>query len=140
MYFNLLLKLKYDCEKKLNTLKFLLDLYISNKIFISMVFVLHQIELDLLRTLPNNRHYASVDSPGICKLRNVLLAYSWHNPSIGYCQVGVALTLNSYSRSKSVDSYSDYLPVPLPMFASYISNLHVIPPSSHFNSILTKIH
>lgn len=45
-----------------------------------------QIELDLLRTLPNNRHYASVDSPGICKLRNVLLAYSWHNPSIGYCQ------------------------------------------------------
>lgn len=105
-----------------------------------MVFVLHQIELDLLRTLPNNRHYASVDSPGICKLRNVLLAYSWHNPSIGYCQVGVALTLNSYSRSKSVDSYSDYLPVPLPMFASYISNLHVIPPSSHFNSILTKIH
>lgn len=45
-----------------------------------------QIELDLLRTLPNNRHYATVDSPGICKLRNVLLAYSWHNPSIGYCQ------------------------------------------------------
>lgn len=27
---NLLLKPKYDCEKKLNTLKYLLDLYISN--------------------------------------------------------------------------------------------------------------
>lgn len=33
MYFNLLLTLKYDCEKKLNTLKYLLDLYISNKNF-----------------------------------------------------------------------------------------------------------
>lgn len=64
-----------------------------------MVFVLHQIELDLLRTLPNNRHYATVDSPGICKLRNVLLAYSWHNPSIGYCQVGVALTLDTQGES-----------------------------------------
>ncbi|KAG7473390.1 hypothetical protein MATL_G00095280 [Megalops atlanticus] len=45
-----------------------------------------QIELDLLRTLPNNKHYASPESPGINKLRNVLLAFSWRNPDIGYCQ------------------------------------------------------
>lgn len=45
-----------------------------------------QIELDLLRTLPNNKHYASPDSEGIQKLRNVLLAFSWRNPDIGYCQ------------------------------------------------------
>ncbi|XP_060115895.1 TBC1 domain family member 2B [Heteronotia binoei] len=45
-----------------------------------------QIELDLLRTLPNNKHYASPTSEGIQKLRNVLLAYSWRNPDIGYCQ------------------------------------------------------
>ncbi|KAJ8037775.1 TBC1 domain family member 2B [Holothuria leucospilota] len=45
-----------------------------------------QIELDLLRTLPNNRHYDKITSPGIPKLRNVLLAYSVHNPAIGYCQ------------------------------------------------------
>uniref|UniRef100_A0A673NJE8 Death-associated protein kinase 2-like n=1 Tax=Sinocyclocheilus rhinocerous TaxID=307959 RepID=A0A673NJE8_9TELE len=45
-----------------------------------------QIELDLLRTLPNNKHYASPDSDGIQKLRNVLLAFSWRNPDIGYCQ------------------------------------------------------
>lgn len=45
-----------------------------------------QIELDLLRTLPNNRHYSSPASEGIQKLRNVLLAFSWRNPDIGYCQ------------------------------------------------------
>ncbi|KAJ8248748.1 hypothetical protein GJAV_G00227310 [Gymnothorax javanicus] len=45
-----------------------------------------QIELDLLRTLPNNKHYSSPESPGIHKLRNVLLAFSWRNPDIGYCQ------------------------------------------------------
>ncbi|XP_023673400.1 TBC1 domain family member 2B [Paramormyrops kingsleyae] len=45
-----------------------------------------QIELDLLRTLPNNKHYASPTAEGIQKLRNVLLAYSWRNPDIGYCQ------------------------------------------------------
>ncbi|XP_063053977.1 TBC1 domain family member 2B [Engraulis encrasicolus] len=45
-----------------------------------------QIELDLLRTLPNNKHYASPSSHGIQQLRNVLLAFSWRNPDIGYCQ------------------------------------------------------
>lgn len=45
-----------------------------------------QIELDLLRTLPNNKHFESIDSKGIEQLRQVLLAYSVHNPSIGYCQ------------------------------------------------------
>uniref|UniRef100_A0A8D0ZVK6 TBC1 domain family member 2B n=1 Tax=Sus scrofa TaxID=9823 RepID=A0A8D0ZVK6_PIG len=45
-----------------------------------------QIELDLLRTLPNNKHYSCPTSEGIQKLRNVLLAFSWRNPDIGYCQ------------------------------------------------------
>ncbi|XP_035252016.1 TBC1 domain family member 2B [Anguilla anguilla] len=45
-----------------------------------------QIELDLLRTLPNNKHYSSPESQGIHKLRNVLMAFSWRNPDIGYCQ------------------------------------------------------
>ncbi|XP_033124012.1 TBC1 domain family member 2B-like isoform X2 [Anneissia japonica] len=45
-----------------------------------------QIELDLLRTLPTNKHYLNMDSDGIPKLRKVLLAYSVHNPMIGYCQ------------------------------------------------------
>ncbi|XP_070566750.1 TBC1 domain family member 2B-like [Ptychodera flava] len=56
----------------------------------SKLFKLHpsakQIELDLLRTLPNNMHYENMDSDGIPKLRRVLLAYSCHNPDIGYCQ------------------------------------------------------
>ncbi|KAG5848777.1 hypothetical protein ANANG_G00103020 [Anguilla anguilla] len=45
-----------------------------------------QIELDLLRTLPNNKHYSCPSSEGVQKLRNVLLAFSWRNHDIGYCQ------------------------------------------------------
>jgi len=45
-----------------------------------------QIELDLLRTLPSNKHYDGPHAPGIAKLRRVLLAYSLHNPEIEYCQ------------------------------------------------------
>lgn len=45
-----------------------------------------QIELDLLRTLPNNRHFENLDSSGTVRLRRVLTAYSEHNPKVGYCQ------------------------------------------------------
>ncbi|NWY42623.1 TBD2A protein, partial [Sylvia atricapilla] len=45
-----------------------------------------QIELDLPRTLTNNKHFSSPTSQVIPKLRRVLLAFSWHNPAIGYCQ------------------------------------------------------
>ncbi|XP_061492201.1 TBC1 domain family member 2A isoform X2 [Rhineura floridana] len=45
-----------------------------------------QIELDLPRTLTNNRHFMSPASPLLPKLRRVLLAFSWQNPTIGYCQ------------------------------------------------------
>ncbi|XP_059091006.1 TBC1 domain family member 2B-like isoform X2 [Tigriopus californicus] len=45
-----------------------------------------QIELDLLRTLPNNKHYDGPYADGIAKLRRVLLAYSVHNPEVEYCQ------------------------------------------------------
>ncbi|XP_064624234.1 uncharacterized protein LOC135485851 isoform X2 [Lineus longissimus] len=45
-----------------------------------------QIELDLLRTLPNNKHYESLQGEGIPRLRRILQAYSCHNPVVGYCQ------------------------------------------------------
>ncbi|GAB1606296.1 Hypothetical predicted protein [Argonauta hians] len=45
-----------------------------------------QIELDLLRTLPNNKYYMSLESDNIHKLRRVLLAFSWQCSAIGYCQ------------------------------------------------------
>ena len=48
-----------------------------------------QIELDLLRTLPNNVHYENSHAKGIPKLRRVLLAFSLHNPEVEYCQVGI---------------------------------------------------
>ena len=45
-----------------------------------------QIELDLLRTLPNNKYFETLDSPGTIRLRKVLTAYSNHKPEVGYCQ------------------------------------------------------
>lgn len=45
-----------------------------------------QIELDLLRTLPNNKHFENLESDGIGRLRRVLIAYSLHNRTVGYCQ------------------------------------------------------
>jgi len=41
---------------------------------------------DILRTLPTNVAYCSAEAPGIDKLRRLLIAYSWRNPVIGYCQ------------------------------------------------------
>lgn len=48
-----------------------------------------QIELDLLRTLPNNKHYDTPHADGVAKLRRVLLAYSVHSPEVEYCQVSM---------------------------------------------------
>jgi len=46
-----------------------------------------QIETDLLRTLPKNKHYECINADGIPKLRRVLLAFSIYNADVGYCQV-----------------------------------------------------
>lgn len=45
-----------------------------------------QIELDLLRTLPNNRHFENPKSRGIHRVRRILRAYACFNPTVGYCQ------------------------------------------------------
>ena len=58
----------------------------SNKTCSNYDPVVKQIELDLLRTLPNNKHFESLESDGTCRLRRVLIAYSRHNPKVGYCQ------------------------------------------------------
>lgn len=44
-----------------------------------------QIELDIKRTMPSNVFFAGT-GPGVSKLRRVLLAFSRHNPEVGYCQ------------------------------------------------------
>lgn len=45
-----------------------------------------QIQLDLHRTLTTNQHFSSPSSPALQQLHRILLAFSWHNPAIGYCQ------------------------------------------------------
>ncbi|KAM4877042.1 TBC1 domain family member 2A isoform 2-T2 [Thomomys bottae] len=45
-----------------------------------------QIELDLNRTFPNNKHFTCPTSSFPSQLRRVLLSFSWQNPAIGYCQ------------------------------------------------------
>ncbi|XP_072315716.1 TBC1 domain family member 2A-like [Eucyclogobius newberryi] len=45
-----------------------------------------QIELDLPRTLCTNHNFSTSSSPALQQLRRILLAFSWENPSIGYCQ------------------------------------------------------
>jgi len=45
-----------------------------------------QIQLDLHRTLTTNQHFSSPSSPILQKLQRILLAFSWQNPTIGYCQ------------------------------------------------------
>nr|XP_006817729.1 PREDICTED: TBC1 domain family member 2B-like [Saccoglossus kowalevskii] len=45
-----------------------------------------QIELDLLRTMPQNIHFKDGNCEKVNQLREVLEAYCIHNPDIGYCQ------------------------------------------------------
>ncbi|XP_076025856.1 TBC1 domain family member 2A [Genypterus blacodes] len=45
-----------------------------------------QIQLDLHRTLTTNQNFSSPSSPALQQLRRILLAFSWMNPAIGYCQ------------------------------------------------------
>lgn len=46
---------------------------------------LEQIDMDTHRTFPTNVFFAG-SGPGVAKLRRVLIAYSWRDPAIGYCQ------------------------------------------------------
>ncbi|XP_043982550.1 TBC1 domain family member 2A isoform X1 [Gambusia affinis] len=45
-----------------------------------------QIQLDLHRTLTTNQNFSSPSSPTLQQLSRVLLAFSWQNPAVGYCQ------------------------------------------------------
>ncbi|CAF0727004.1 unnamed protein product [Adineta ricciae] len=45
-----------------------------------------QIEKDLLRTLPTNACFMTINASGISRLRRVLRAIAWLFPDIGYCQ------------------------------------------------------
>jgi hypothetical protein len=47
--------------------------------------VMAEIEKDVGRTFPGNVFFGG-DGPGVAKLRRLLVAYSWHNPAVGYCQ------------------------------------------------------
>ena len=85
-----------------------------------------QIELDLLRTFPTNRYFKEFSSEvsalsdvmlpnfliifiqAIIKLRRVLVAFSWHNPNVGYCQglnmMAALITLHLNEESHSFNT------------------------------------
>ena len=44
------------------------------------------IEKDLLRTIPSNICFSSMESPGVPKLRRILCGLAWFYPDNGYCQ------------------------------------------------------
>ncbi|WBW72954.1 Rab GAP [Schizosaccharomyces osmophilus] len=63
-----------------------------------------QIDQDIKRTLVGNVFFGG-NGPGVPKLRRVLLAYSLHNPEVGYCQgmnVIVAFFLLIYASEEDV--------------------------------------
>lgn len=45
-----------------------------------------QIEKDLLRTMPTNACFSSMNSTGVPRLRRILRGIAWLYPDIGYCQ------------------------------------------------------
>jgi len=45
-----------------------------------------QIEKDLLRTLPTNACFMSMNASGVSRLRRILRAIAWLFPDVGYCQ------------------------------------------------------
>ncbi|KAJ8339807.1 hypothetical protein SKAU_G00344400 [Synaphobranchus kaupii] len=45
-----------------------------------------QIQLDLHRTLTGNKSFSSPSDPAVHQLQRILLAFTWQNPAIGYCQ------------------------------------------------------
>lgn len=49
--------------------------------------VAKQIEKDLLRTMPSNACFMTLDSTGVPRLRRILRAIAYLYPDIGYCQV-----------------------------------------------------
>ncbi|KDN42490.1 TBC-domain-containing protein [Tilletiaria anomala UBC 951] len=65
---------------------------------------LTQIDLDVHRTMPTNVFFGG-DGPGVPKLRRVLVAFSWYDVEIGYCQamnnIAATLLLTEPSESKS---------------------------------------
>src|ERR1700723_1392261 len=52
--------------------------------------VLTMFTQDIHRTMPNNVFFGG-NGPGIPKLERELIAFSRHNPSIGYCQGSIGL-------------------------------------------------
>ncbi|ESN93377.1 hypothetical protein HELRODRAFT_88787, partial [Helobdella robusta] len=77
---------EYRANASVNSYSGILDMVVNKKVVTPFA---NQIELDLLRTLPNNKHFSTFTSSKIISLRNILLAFSIHNPDIGYCQQGL---------------------------------------------------
>ena len=89
-WFNFLKKKKINNEKKQGARK----KFIGNSGYYQKLLEVHsehnsvalkQINLDLSRTFPNHEFFQE-DKVGFNSLRRILIAYSWRNPLVSYCQ------------------------------------------------------
>ncbi|KAF2360054.1 Pleckstrin domain [Trinorchestia longiramus] len=71
-----------------------------------------QVELDLLRTLPNNRFYENEYADNIIRLRRVLLAFAVHNREVSYCQL-CEEGIMARTEFMEVSNYLRSVPTPL---------------------------
>jgi hypothetical protein len=88
--------------------------FLSYFIFSHAALTYTDLAQDLHRTLAHHAYFQTPEA--IEQLRNVLTAYSWRNPSIGYCQAMVILPHPFYSPSAFPSSL-------LPLRSSLLVNI-----------------
>ncbi|KAK6466273.1 TBC1 domain family member 2A-like isoform X2 [Huso huso] len=82
--------------------------------------------LDLHRTLTSNKHFSSPTSGAVQKLQRILLAFSWQNPTIGYCQGLNRLAAIALLVLKDEDA-----------FWCLVAVVEIIMPQDYYNKTLT---
>eukprot|EP00959_Pyramimonas_sp_CCMP1952_P418897 8775090-Pyramimonas_sp.AAC.1 len=84
---------------------------------------------DLPRTFPGNLHTCSPE--GLAKLRRVLVAFAFHNPQIGYCQVGLPVSSMRFRMQENPPP-----PPPPPPKPSLCVHVHIHTPLNYVESFV----